>query len=429
MRFNNLLQWLSWLEQSSTQNKKIKLGITHLLPIAQKLKVINFSVPVVLVAGTNGKGTTIASLEQIYQSAGYNTAAYTSPHFIRFNERLRIDGSELSDNLWCEAFAEIDAMLNPQAEHPPLSYFEYTVLAGLYIIKEMQHKLDVVLLEIGMGGRLDAMNIVEPSVSVITTIDLDHMEYLGNNRDAIALEKAGIMREDKLTICGDRNPPASLFQAAREYGAQLLCQGQDFWAEVSTTSWTWQSGDMVLENLPLSHVPIQNVATALQVVLALHQQLPIGLNSIKTALAQIKLQGRMQRLQNTPEVIVDVAHNPQAGQYLAEQLPIKRQNYGKIIAVIGMKADEDIEQTIAPMKVIVDSWYVADLHCLNGAAAQAIIPFLKDRNCASFSSIEKAYQQALADAADNDTIIVFGSFFSVGPIMELKRETIIPEIA
>lgn len=423
-RFSQLSEWLSWLEARKAFSK-LNSSLERVLPSAQVLQVTDFSIPVILVAGTNGKGTTVACLETIYQAAGYQTAVCTSPHLINFEERLRINGKELSPERWCEAFAVVDAVAGEQY----LTYFEFTALASLWLIRQQQVQLNVVILEIGVGGRFDAMNVVNADVAVITTIALDHTAQLGNNREAIGFEKSGIMRFGKVTVCGDFDPPASIAAMAEKLSASLYCQQRDFEYTVSAHSWSWHNKSIqsaalgeLLTELPLPQLPLQNAATSLAVIMLLQAQLPVSELAMRRGLSVATVPGRMQRLQAQPEVIVDVAHNPEAACYLAQQLPLQRQNTGTLRAVVAMCADKDIEQTLAAMQPIVDVWYIAPLALPRTAAMEQLLQYLPTETTQTCATVTAALQQALTEASVNDTIVVFGSFFTVGPVLENMRE-------
>lgn len=239
MRFKKLNDWLTWLEKSSIENNRVTLSIQHLFPIAERLDVLSFEAPIVLVAGTNGKGTTLACLDQVYRAAGYQTALATSPHLIDFKERLLMRGLQLAEEQWCAAYAAVD-IARAETE---LSYFEFSVLAQLYLIK--MNPVDVVLLEIGLGGRLDAMNIIDPDIAVITTIDLDHMDYLGDTREKIAYEKAGIIRAHCPVVCGDFDVPQAIVNQAKKLNANLFMQNYHFQFELEGDAWTWQNTDQI----------------------------------------------------------------------------------------------------------------------------------------------------------------------------------------
>ncbi|MBX9704905.1 MAG: bifunctional tetrahydrofolate synthase/dihydrofolate synthase [Gammaproteobacteria bacterium] len=423
-RFSQLSEWLQWLEARKAFSN-LNASLERVLPCAQALQLTDFSIPVILVAGTNGKGSTVGFLEAIYQTAGYRTAACTSPHLIDFQERLRINSKELSAEQWCEAFAMVDAIAGEQY----LTYFEFATLAALWLICERQMELDVIMLEVGLGGRFDAMNVVNADIAVIATIALDHTAQLGNNREAIGFEKSGIMRFGKIAVCGDLNPPVSIYAMAEKLSVSLYCQQRDFDYTVSEAGWSWHNKNLpsaatavALTELPLPQLPLQNAATSLAVIALLQARLPVNELAIQQGLSTAAVPGRMQWLQAKPEVIVDVAHNPEAARYLAQQLPLRRRNTGTLRAVVAMCADKDIEQTLAAMRSIVDVWYAAPLALPRTAAVEQLLQYLPASTTQTCATVMAALQQALTDASDNDTIVVFGSFFTVGPIMEIMRE-------
>lgn len=412
MRFNTLSDWLIWLE--TLHSKPIDLGLNRLTTVAKRLNLMKFP-PVITVAGTNGKGSCVTFLESIYHSAGYKVGAYTSPHLVKFNERIKINTIPATDMQLCEAFAKIDNARQTIS----LTYFEFTTLAALLLFQ--QSNLDILILEVGLGGRLDAVNYVDCDVAVITSIDLDHMDYLGNTREAIAIEKAGILRAGKPAICGDFDPPQSLINAANNLNSPLLCQGQEFSYVIHNESWEWQSKEFPLRDLPIPFLPIQNAATALMAIRQL-PKLPISIEHIKQGLSEAQLPGRFQVLPNQAiTTILDVAHNPHAARYLANKLHNTHFG-GKTFAVCGMLLDKDRKNTLVSLINAIDHWYLADLPGSRGGKAQELANILTDFeqiNHATFDSILTAYQAALARATCYDRIIIFGSFHAVEPILQM----------
>ncbi|PVZ71687.1 bifunctional tetrahydrofolate synthase/dihydrofolate synthase [Pelagibaculum spongiae] len=417
---SNLADWLSYLEQLHPST--IELGLGRLKQVADKLGVPNFSIPVVTVAGTNGKGSTIATLEQIYSDAGYKVGCYTSPHMIRFNERIRLAGNEADDGLICATLARIEAARTNVEGGVSLTYFEFTTLAGLIILSEAE--LDVVLLEVGLGGRLDAINIADCDLAIVTTIALDHMDYLGHDLEGIAREKAGIMRAGKPALYGDMNPPKAIAEEAALVGAQLQMTGNDFSMQrQSDKSWLWQSGS---ESIAINQLqlPWQSISLALKASQLLQDCLPLQRDKLATSVAKASLTGRMQTVMQTPQVIVDVAHNPQAAENLQKQLA-EQNCQGKTYAVIAMLSDKDRAGSLQFLLDSVDSWYVAGLDMPRGSSSQSMADLLSDLSVADISrcdTVAQAISQVLQQASPQDRVLIFGSFFTVSQAMQYFQQ-------
>ncbi|MCK4869755.1 MAG: bifunctional folylpolyglutamate synthase/dihydrofolate synthase [Gammaproteobacteria bacterium] len=428
------------LESISENSLPAGSGVTRTSTVATRLELLPFNVPVITVAGTNGKGSCVAFLEAILLAESYRVGAYVSPHLLSYNERIRIDGENIDDASLCVA---LSAIMSARAD-VELSYFDFTTLAAFVIFKQLD--LDVVILEVGIGGRLDPVNAVDPSISVITTIALDHMDRLGNDRESIGFEKAGIMRLGVPVVCGDAYPPASVVNMAHKLGAPLYCFNKSFGLQQLQDRWHWSCGDKELatvlhpcypvslsrypeshscysaphlrhsaphsrhpaldagsrdicsvqcikhtldsvvkprndglvevKHLPLPKLPLQNAATALMVIELLQDALPVSRRAIDVGIAKAFLPGRMQCISVAPEVILDVAHNAEASAYLAQQL--SGRSKGRVLAVCAMLQDKDILATLKPMLSVVDSWYVASLDCERGANAHVLQHDLED---------------------------------------------------
>lgn len=397
-----LIDWLDYIH--SLHLRDIDLGLERIAVLAKSLSLTQFSCPVITVAGTNGKGSTVKFLESIYVASGYRVAAYTSPHILKFNERLRINGEAVSDDDLLAAFEFIEKARGDQH----LSFFEFTTLAILSICQQLD--LDVLLLEVGLGGRLDAVNIVEPNIAVISNIALDHTDWLGADREAIAKEKAGIIRPGIPVICGDDDPPQSLLAAAQHN--PFFCCGKNYAFEKQHDKWSWTGPDMSYLQLPLPRLKLANAATSLMVVEQLQLRLPVTQFGIIQGLKKAKLPGRFEMWRN---LIFDVAHNPQATSYLAEQLralPIK----GRTLAVVGILKDKDIANVVANVVPIVDQWYVGDLDVKRGARGDQISAELSTqgvKNCYNFASVLEALMQAISECCAQDRLLIFGSFYTV----------------
>lgn len=408
-----LTEWLSHLEQ--LHPSEIELGLTRVKQVADKMALTQFNAKVVLVGGTNGKGTTCAMLESILMTAGYKVGVYCSPHLIRYTERVRINCQELTEQAHCQSFLEIERGRGETA----LTYFEFGTLSALNLLK--QADLDFILLEVGLGGRLDATNIVEPDVSVVTTVDLDHVDWLGDNREDVGYEKAGIYRANKPAVCGDLAPPQRLLNHAKDIGAELILAKQDYQYEIGEHDWHWKNADKVWPGLPLINMPMQNAATALACLHALGLELTHA--QVTAGLADAQLAGRMQIWQQAPKVILDVAHNPQSAQYLAQQLAQYQSQGLQCLAVVGMLKDKDIAATLAKFSTLFSHWYLADLQGPRAAKAKELASHLPSTaNFDQFDSVEQAYQQALADSGSKSVVIVFGSFYTVADIIALDNK-------
>lgn len=402
-----LPQWLKYLE--STHSKSIDLGLSRVQQVYSRLDLDFSDKTVITVAGTNGKGTTCAFLEMASISAGKSVAVYSSPHLIDYRERVRVNREMLSEDDHCKAFLAVD---NARLD-TPLSYFEFGTLAGLYLIAHCQ--CEVALLEIGLGGRLDAVNIVEPNLAVITSIGLDHQDWLGSDKQSIAREKAGIFRHNINAVIGEQQPIESLVEAVTEKSVNALWQGQDFSYKQNANSWDWSYQDSSLTNLALPHIPIQNVSTALAALRVLNVSL--STEKINQIIKETRLPGRYQVLAEGPKVVLDVAHNPQASEHLKQK--ILSEKYERLHLVVAMLADKDIQESIEPMFELAAKWYTADLNVPRGASSEVFQPLLVGQELVlAAASVYDAYQYAIAKANENDLVVVFGSFFTVAEILQ-----------
>lgn len=400
-----LAAWLSYLE--NLHAKTIDLGLARIAEVAARLNVQRPAPFVFTVAGTNGKGTTCRTLEAILMAAGYKTGVYSSPHLVRYTERVRVQGAELPEAAHTASFAAIEAARREIS----LTYFEYGTLSALWLFRQAQ--LDVVILEVGLGGRLDATNLVDADVSVVTSIALDHTDWLGPDRESIGREKAGIFRPGKPAIVGEPDMPHAIAAVAGEKGATLMRRGVDWHYEVSADGWHFTDAQGELDALPLPQVPQPNAATALAALRA--SQLDVSEQAIREGIASAILPGRFQTIGESPRVILDVAHNPHAAAYLAGRLKMLPKT-GRVLAVVGMLHDKDIAGTLACLAEVVDDWYCAPLEGPRGATAEQLQQYLADSK--GYSSVGKAWQAALANARPEDTVLVCGSFHTVAHVME-----------
>lgn len=375
--------------------------------------------PVITVGGTNGKGSTCAMLESVYRAAGYRVACYTSPHILRYNERVRIDQVEAADDALCEAFLAVERA----RQGVELTYFEFGTLAAVWHFA--QCAVDVAILEVGLGGRLDAVNIFEPACAIVTSIDLDHMDYLGDTRELIGLEKAGIYRPGVAAICGDEHPPSSLVEHARQLGADYRQVRQAFDFRIAEQGWEYRNGTGSPIILPMPALTgdfqLFNAACVIDAVLAMRSRLPVSEQHMRQGLQQVSLAGRFQIMRNQPLLVMDVAHNPHAAEALARSLshlPCE----GRTLAVFSMLADKDIAGVVRALRAQVTHWYIAQIHNVRaaevGALTQIVAAEAPRAQVLEFTDLSEAFAQACREAAENDRIIVFGSFFTVAEIMQ-----------
>ena len=418
----NLAQWLSYIE--SLHPKSIAMGLDRVKQMIERL-AIHPQFTIITVAGTNGKGSTCAMLEQIYTNAGYKVGCYSSPHITRYNERVRINKQEVSDDALCAAFAAVDAgRQDLNGDVIPLTYFEVGTLAAVWHF--IQNRVDIAILEIGLGGRLDAVNAFVPDCAIVTSVDLDHQEFLGNTRESIGFEKAGVFRTSIPAICGDANPPASLLAYASEIKANIKRLHVDFDIALDGTDYWQYSLGKVTYQLPLPALvgayQLNNAACALTAVEFLQFKLPVGVQYIANAMRQVSLPGRFQTVLNSPRVILDVAHNPHAARALAANLKACRTPHGRTIAVFAMLADKDILGVVQAVKDEIDIWYIAGIDNERGASANDLAEIIAevDSNATLkiFKNANIAYQQACIDISDDDKIIVFGSFYTVASVAQ-----------
>lgn len=406
-----LATWLYYLENLHSQ--AIELGLDRVKAVATKLDLLTPAPRVFTVAGTNGKGTTCATLEAILMAAGYRVGVYSSPHLVRYTERVRIQGEELPESAHCASFALLEAGRGDIS----LTYFEYGTLSALQLFK--QANLDIVILEVGLGGRLDATNIVDADVSVVTSIALDHTDWLGSDRESIGREKAGIFRSNTPAVVGEPDMPQSIADVAKEKHADLYRRGESWNFAANAGNWRWaalQDGEEVtiLDELPLPNVPLPNAATALA---ALHYStLDIPEEALRNGLQRAALPGRFQTVSESPRLILDVAHNPHAAAYLAGRLAEQPRQGGKVRAVVGMLKDKDIAGTLACLSPQVDEWYCAPLEGPRGASVEELASHLPQAR--RFDDVESAWRQAMQEAAPQDIVIVCGSFHTVAHVMD-----------
>ncbi|WP_371377382.1 bifunctional tetrahydrofolate synthase/dihydrofolate synthase [Thalassotalea aquiviva] len=405
--FQTVTQWLDYLE--SIHATEIDMGLARISKVAKRIGIDLSASQVITVAGTNGKGTTCAFIENALLAEGKSVAVYSSPHINVFNERLRINQELVQDPPLIAAFETIEQA----RKEISLTYYEYTTLAALIIIQAV--KPDVVILEVGLGGRLDATNIIDSDIAVITSIDLDHQAFLGNDRTSIGLEKAGIIRANKPVVIGEPNLPEKVLQHCQEFGALVCLRERDFSIREDTNSqWCWRYGAVALSALTHPFIPRDNVATALAVLA--HTGIELSAHKVNQWIVKTQVEGRTEVIKQSPLVVLDVGHNPHAARYLNDF--VKRQNKAKVLAVCGMLVDKDIKSVLREMLDCIDHWYVGSLPTPRGASSTVMAQTLADlgKSCNHFDNISEAYKIALEHANNNDMILVFGSFFTVAEV-------------
>ena len=421
-----LNDWLTRLE--SLHPKAIDMGLERVAAVAQRMG-LHFDCPVITVGGTNGKGSTCAMMESILLQGGYRVGLYTSPHLLHFNERARINGEMAGDEALCASFEHVEAARGDVS----LTYFEFTTLAILKLFADAG--LDAVILEVGLGGRLDAVNIIDADVAIVTSVDLDHMDYLGDTREKIGFEKAGIFRAGRTAICSDPSPPASLVSHADTIGADLWLFGRDF--NYAGDRQQWNYGGRGMRRNALAYPSLRganqllNASAALAALEALRERLPLGAQEVRSGLVMVELPARFQVLPGRPSVILDVAHNPHAAATLAQNLD-QMGFHAYTFAVFGAMADKDIRGVISQLKDKIDHWYLADLPLPRAAAATDLAQILREmgvvesdqagaeRSLRCFASPEQAFIEAKNHAGENDRIVVFGSFLTVAGVMAAR---------
>ena len=425
-----LEQWLAHCERLHPQGiQGIELGLDRLREVANRMHDgdgVRFACPVFTVAGTNGKGSTCAMLESVYRHGGYRTGLFTSPHLVHFSERCKIDNHPVDDARLARHFALVEQARGAT----PLTYFELTTLAILDCLAHANP--EVVTLEVGLGGRLDAVNLIDTDCAIITSIDIDHTEFLGATREAIAQEKAGIMRPDKPAIVGDPQPPRALADHANGIGADLWLHGRDFLIEGDRQQWGWSGRGRRYSGLAWPGLrganQLVNAAGVLAAVAAMHSRIPVAAQDVRTGLAQATLAGRFQIVPGQPTLILDVAHNPHSVAALVANLDAMG-FYPATHAVFGAMADKDLGSMLRHLHPVIDHWYFTDLPTPRAANAATLQQMWQDASAQlphkltvptsqTFASPVQALHAALEAANPADRIAAFGSFYTVGAVLE-----------
>jgi dihydrofolate synthase/folylpolyglutamate synthase len=412
----SLSAWLVRLEQ--LHPKEIDMGLERVVEVRDRIG-LQPSCPIISVGGTNGKGSTCAMLEAIYRSAGYKTGLYTSPHLIKYNERVRVNGVEAMDDQLIGAFERIEASRGEIS----LTYFEFGTLAAQLIFCDDQ--VDVAILEVGLGGRLDAVNAFEPDCSVVLNVAIDHVDFLGASRELIGLEKAGIFRSGRPAICAEEEPPASLLEYARSAGAELHLAGRDFGHKRTATGWQFWNAAGKKAGLPFpvlrGGAQLQNAAAAFECVHTMREHFPIDMADLRAGLLDAYLPGRFQVLAGAPPVILDVAHNVAAAQTLSADLQALPCS-GRTLAVFGILADKQIEQITSALASSIDEWFVCGLATARSAHAESVRQVLActapKESVTVCSNVAQGFAKAQEAAQGNDRILVFGSFYTVSEALE-----------
>ena len=413
VRFNTLDEWLRW--QESLHATEIELGLERCRQVAANLGLLEPSYTVISVAGTNGKGSSVGMLDTILRKAGYSVGSYTSPHLVRYNERIRINGEEASDEALCRAFERINAARGDIS----LTYFEFGTLAAL----ELCHaaKVDVAVLEVGLGGRLDAVNVLDADAALVTAIDLDHQNFLGDTRELIAVEKAGIYRHGKPAICSDPNPPVTLRDYATDIGARLSVLNDDFRIINHADNWDWSYGDNCWNGLPypdpFNSCQVTNAAGVLMVLHELKDHLPVDVDVIREGLAGFRLNGRFQVIPGELQYVLDVAHNRHAAQTLLDNLR-HVPSRGHTHVIIGMLRDKDRKSVFEVLNAVADSWHTISLTNSRGTEAEVLTAELEamqtGKPVTTHDTMSVALGAVRSRATTGDRVLITGSFLTVG---------------
>jgi len=411
-----LADWLAWQER--LHPKTIELGLDRVRSVADRLQLLPPAARTLTVAGTNGKGSSATLAAQIYSAAGYRTGLYTSPHLLRYNERVAIDGAPVDDAALCRAFLAIEQQRGTTA----LTYFEFGTLAALWLFREAGVRLQV--LEVGLGGRLDAVNIVDADAALITNIGIDHTDWLGPDRESIGREKAGVLRSDRPAIVAERHPPASISAAAAQLRAPVQQLGRDYDYSPHDHDWQWHGAGRKIEALPWpaldGAIQLQNASGVIAAVTALQPLLPVPENAIREALRGLSLPGRLQR---RGQLLFDVGHNAEAAQVLAEHLQTLRLP-GRVLLVLGMLADKPVEAYCRALLPVVETVYIGGLPGPRGLEGQALAARIRSLGMEMQvgGDIPGALARAQAAALPEDLIVVAGSFLTVSAALETLHE-------
>jgi len=412
-----LADWLTYLE--SLHPKTIALGLERVAQVKQRLN-LQPAFPVIIVGGTNGKGSVCAMLESILHAAGYRVGCYTSPHLLDYNERVRVSKHQANDAELCAAFKQIEKVRGDI----PLTYFEFGTLAAMQMF--MQQKVDVAILEVGLGGRLDAVNVFDADCAVVTSIDIDHVDYLGDTREKIAFEKAGIFRAGKVAVFGDPDVPLAIRSEAERIGAELWCIGTEFGFTSHQGQWDFRGKKASRSGLPFPALrgayQLNNASAVLAALDVLKGKMPVSMEAVRRGLVEVALTARFQTVPGKPALILDVAHNPHAAHSLANNLAALPP-CPKTYAVCAMLKDKDMAGVVAALKSQVDVWLVAGIDVPRGASAEELGQVLANAQAGEilrFPTVTEALHHAYNQAGENDRIAAFGSFYTVAEVMRAR---------
>ncbi len=420
MRFETLPEWLTW--QENLHFTEVDPGLSRIGQVWNQLRKAKTVLPftVVTVAGTNGKGSSVAMLESILRAAGYRTGTYTSPHLLRYNERICINSIPCDDSTICDAFERIDNA----RQDVSLTYFEFATLAAIDIF--IEQKIDIAILEVGMGGRLDAVNLFDTDIALITPIGLDHINWLGTTREQIGREKAGIIRANRPVVCSESEPPETILEYAQSLSATLYKAKKDYQMTVHQTDWDWESADLCWQNLPFPALAgsyqFNNAAAVLKVIeLLIQQGKDIPKEAVSAGLSNVKLAGRFQQISGPVEQIFDVTHNQQGAENLAKLLAEKPCD-GKTYAVLAMLKDKDVTAVVDVLSSSIDTWYLAGLSGSRGMTADEmadkISHLIEPAKRVNSTEVVDAYHLAMQHAENGDRVLIFGSFHTVEAVMK-----------
>ena len=413
---SNLQEWLDWQQTLHPQNIDFKLE--RIKSVYEKLNIKSIADKVIIVAGTNGKGSTVAILESILFESKYSVGTFTSPHIKRYNERIKVNKEEVTSAELIESFKIIDKLRGETT----LTYFEFATLTAFYLFSK--RKLDYVVLEVGLGGRLDATNIIDSNLSIITSIGIDHTEFLGTTIDSIALEKAGVMRPFSPCIYADQNPPSVLLSYAKKNGSNFLYNQNDFFTKILKDTWVWRSNlgkELVLPLLPLrGDFQYNHASAALQALEIIEPSIIENTKLLNEGINNIALIGRYQRISSSPEIIIDVAHNADSAEKLMDN--VNREPKKNTIAVVGILKDKDVYSLVKPMVNNIDKWFCGTINSERGMNSDEIKTrmsgAISHNDIETFDSIDEACTNAMKSLRKEDRLIVYGSFYTVSEFLD-----------
>ena len=416
-RFDRVNEWLEW--QQTVHPLNIDFKLERILSVYEKLDIPKIAKKIITVAGTNGKGSTVSFLESILCKNNLKVGTFTSPHILKYNERIKINGKDIDD----ESLLNVFELIDEKRGNTTLTYFEFATLSAFYLFSKAD--LDVAVLEVGLGGRLDATNIIDSDISIITSIGIDHTEFLGDTIDSIALEKAGVMRSFKKCIFAQENPPSVLYKYSKNRSVNLLTHNNDYTITRYSDSWSIVSKAMEIHDIPnLKMIGDYQYNYAAASVIALDDILPEALSNqelLRNALCDTTIPGRFQYLQHSPDIILDVAHNEDAAKSLATN--IKRLDYKTIHVVLGILADKDVYSIVKPFTLLVDHWHIGTIGSERGMNAEEIKFRIKSLfknkfSIQTYNSVTSAYNGAIYQQDDNTLILVYGSFYTVSEALQ-----------